>query len=131
MLGSGYGEIVHRLAPTVTAAPGAYGLIGMGAVFAGAARAPITAVLIIFEVTGDYTIVLPLMVAVVLSAGVSNLLSADTIYTLKLRRRGIDLLRARSANLLEVLTVAEAMSAVPEVLPADAPLAIVIDRLAA
>ncbi|HEX3828642.1 MAG TPA: chloride channel protein [Sporichthyaceae bacterium] len=131
MLGSGYGQMLHHLAPASTAASGAYGLIGMGAVFAGAARAPITAVLIIFEVTGDYTIVLPLMVAVVLSAGVSNLLSTDTIYTLKLRRRGIDVLRGSSANLLEILTVAEAMSEVPEALPPDAPLAIVIDRLAA
>jgi CIC family chloride channel protein len=130
MLGSGYGQIVHQLAPSVTAAPGAYGLIGMGAVFAGSARAPITAVLIIFEVTGDYTIILPLMVAVVLAAGVSNLISADTIYTLKLRRRGIDLLGPRNSNALETLTVAQAMSSAPEPLPADAPLTAVIDRLA-
>ena len=70
---------------------GAYGLIGMGAVFAGAARAPITAVVIMFELTGEYTIILPLMAAIVLATGVSHLLSPDTIYTLKLRRRGIDL----------------------------------------
>ena len=63
----------------------------MGAVFAGAARAPITAVIIMFELTGEYTIILPLMVAIVLATGVSHLLSPDTIYTLKLRRRGVDL----------------------------------------
>jgi CIC family chloride channel protein len=130
MLGSAYGQAVHQLAPGATAAAGAYGLIGMGAVFAGAARAPITAVLIIFEVTGDYTIVLPLMVAVVLATGVSARLSRDTIYTLKLRRRGIDLLRGRSANLLEVITVADAMSEVPGAVRSDAPLAVVIEQLA-
>ena len=59
-----------------------------------AARAPITAVIIIFELTGDYRIILPLMFAIALATGVSNLLSRDTIYTLKLRRRGIDLIAA-------------------------------------
>ena len=63
----------------------------MGAVFAGAARAPITAVIIMFELTGEYTIILPLMAAIVLATGVSHHLSSDTIYTLKLRRRGVDL----------------------------------------
>ncbi len=71
--------------------PGAYGLIGMGAVFAGAARAPITAVIIMFELTGEYSIILPLMAAIVLATGISHRLSRDTIYTLKLRRRGVDL----------------------------------------
>jgi CIC family chloride channel protein len=97
----------------MTAPAGAYGLVGMGAVFAGAARAPITAVLIIFELTGEYSIILPLMFAIALSAGIGNLLTRDTIYTLKLRRRGIDILRGRAASLMELLTVGEAMQAVP------------------
>ena len=88
MLGSAYGVGVHHLLPGGTGPAGAYGLVGMGAVFAGAARAPITAVIIIFELTGDYRIILPLMFAIVLAAGISNRLSRGTIYTLKLRRRG-------------------------------------------
>ena len=60
----------------------------MGAVFAAAARAPITAVLIIFELTGDYRIILPLMFAIVVATALSNAITRDTIYTLKLRRRG-------------------------------------------
>src|SRR5664280_2514900 len=83
MLGSGYGQLLHHVAPGVAGAAGAYGLIGMGAVFAGAARAPITAVIIMFELTGEYTIILPLMTAIVLATAVSRLLSHDTIYTLK------------------------------------------------
>ena len=63
----------------------------MGAVFAGAARAPITAVIIIFELTGDYRIILPLMFAIVVATALSSAVTRDTIYTLKLRRRGIDI----------------------------------------
>ncbi len=91
MLGAAFGDTAHQVAPGIAGPVGAYGLIGMGAVFAGAARAPITAVIIMFELTGEYTIILPLMTAIVLATGVSRALSHDTIYTLKLRRRGIDL----------------------------------------
>ncbi|HET6151627.1 MAG TPA: chloride channel protein [Marmoricola sp.] len=91
MLGSGFGEVAQHLAPGSAGPVGAYGLIGMGAVFAGAARAPITAVVILFELTGEYSIILPLMMAIVLATGVSHVLSSDTIYTLKLRRRGVAL----------------------------------------
>ncbi|MBS1884885.1 MAG: chloride channel protein, partial [Actinobacteria bacterium] len=93
MLGSTFGIGAHDLLPEVTAGAGAYGLVGMAAVFAAAGRAPITAVLIVFELTGDYSIILPLMLAVVVATGLSRLLSEDSIYTLKLRRRGIDIER--------------------------------------
>jgi chloride channel protein, CIC family len=129
MLGSAYGAGVHHLLPGLTAPAGAYGLVGMGAVFAGAARAPITAVIIIFELTGDYRIILPLMFAIALAAGISNLLSRDTIYTLKLRRRGIDLFRGRGANLMQLLRVADAMQPVPAAVPGETTLNEVIARL--
>lgn len=130
MLGSAYGSGMHHLFPGITAPAGTYGLIGMGAVFAAAARAPITAVIIIFELTGDYRIILPLMLAIVLASGMSRLLSPDTIYTLKLRRRGIDLMRGRSANLMQLLTVGDAMQPLPEPLPADTALNDLIELLA-
>lgn len=129
-LGTAFGLGVNEFLPTVVGSPGAYGLVGMGAVFAGAARAPITAVLVIFELTGTYAIILPLMFAVSVAAGVSHLLSRDTIYTFKLRRRGVDVIRGTSANLMEVLTVADAMQAVPPSIPRTAPLNTVIERLA-
>jgi CIC family chloride channel protein len=131
MLGSAYGMGVHHLLPGSTAPAGAYGIVGMGAVFAGATRAPITAVIIIFELTGDYRIILPLMFAIALAAGVSSRLSGDTIYTLKLRRRGIDLMRGRGANLMQLLHVREAMQPLPEPLAADTPLGVVVERIAA
>nr|WP_240757599.1 chloride channel protein [Nakamurella flava] len=91
MLGAAFGEIVQTVAPSAGGSVGAYALIGMGAVFAGAARAPITAVVILFELTGEYSIILPLMLGVVLATGVSHLVSRDTVYTRKLLRRGIDI----------------------------------------
>jgi CIC family chloride channel protein len=130
MLGTAFGDAAHLAFPHLTAPAGAYGLVGMGAFFAGAARAPITAVLIIFELTGDYSIVLPLMTAIVLATAVSGRLSKDTIYTLKLRRRGVDILRGRAANLMEVLIVSDAMGPLPPALRYDARLDEVIERLA-
>ena len=91
MTGAAFGEIVHAVAPASGGSVGAYALIGMGAVFAGAARAPITAVVILFELTGEYSIILPLMLAIVLATGISHLISDDTVYTRKLLRRGIDI----------------------------------------
>jgi CIC family chloride channel protein len=129
MLGSLTGAGAHALFGAAAAPAGAYGLVGMGAVFAAAARAPITAVIIIFELTGDYTIILPLMTAVVIAAAVSNLLTRDTIYTLKLRRRGIDVTRGRGANLMRLITVAEAMQPLPEPVSINADLAELTTRL--
>ncbi len=88
-LGSAYGAVAHGLLPGLAVAAGAYGLVGMGAVFAAAARAPITAVLVIFELTGDYSVILPLMVAVVVATTLANAITHETIYSLKLRRRGV------------------------------------------
>ena len=113
MLGAAFGEAMQVVAPGMAGPVGAYGLIGMGAVFAGSARAPITAVIIMFELTGDYSIILPLMAAIVLATGVSHALSPDTIYTLKLRRRGVDLSAPPPAG-AEVITLSGVMRAVPE-----------------
>jgi CIC family chloride channel protein len=88
-LGAGLGQLLHGAAPGLVAHPGAFGLVGMAAVFGAAARAPIAAALVVFELTGDYSIMLPLLLAVVVAVAVAGRLSGDTIYTLKLRRRGI------------------------------------------
>ncbi len=132
MLGSAYGDAVHRLLPGLTAPAGAYGIVGMGAVFAAASGAPVTAVLIIFELTGDYTIILPLMVAIVVAAMAARFLSPDTIYTLKLRRRGIDL-DARgdaAASPIAGLVTAAAMQAMPEAIPEEASLTEALEHFA-
>lgn len=109
MLGGAYGTLMHSLFPALTAGSGAYAAVGMAAVFAGAARAPVTAIVILFEMTLDYKIMLPLMLA----AGVATLLAArfepESIYTLKLVRRGIDF-GGRRVGQLRPIGVAEAMT---------------------
>jgi CIC family chloride channel protein len=121
MLGTAYGRIAHAALPGIIGPAGAYGLVGMGAVFAAAARAPITAAIIIFELTDEYRIILPLLFAISLAAGVANLFTEDTIYTLKLRRRGIDVTKRKPANLMRIISVAEAMQAPPTGLVRDLP----------
>ncbi|HEV7189177.1 MAG TPA: chloride channel protein, partial [Blastococcus sp.] len=91
MLGAAFGQTAAAVAPGPTGAAGGFALVGMAALFAGAARAPITAVLIVFELTGEYSLILPLMLAVALATGVSHLLSRESVYTAKLVRRGVDL----------------------------------------
>lgn len=91
MAGTAFGTLAHTMFPGVTESAGAYGLIGMGAALGGATGAPITAVIILFELTGEYSIILPLMAAVVMAAGTGHLLSKETIYTAKLWRRGVSL----------------------------------------
>lgn len=119
MLGEAFGLAIHSVAPALAPTPGAYALVGMGAVFAGAARTPITAVIILFELTGEYRIILPLMLAIALAAGLSRLISRDTIYTRKLLRRGIDLHEPPAARRLERLTVAAATGPLPTPLSPD------------
>lgn len=89
VLGGAFGGWVHGVAPHHTAEGGAYALVGMAAVFAASSHAPITAVLILFELTGDYRIILPLMAATVVATLVAGLLDRDSIYTAKLRARGL------------------------------------------
>jgi CIC family chloride channel protein len=110
MLGGALGTVAHTLFPSYIAPSGAYAMVGMAAVFAGAARAPFTAIIMLFEMTRNYTIILPLMIAVVISFVISRALSRETIYTLKLVRRGVDLRQLNRASPLREVTVGEAMT---------------------
>lgn len=109
MLGGGIGTIVHSLWPMSTADPGAYALVGMGAVVAAGTHAPITAILIIFELTSDYKIMLPLMISCIIATLVATRLQHASIYTMKLLRRGIDIHKGKDVNVLQSLVVREQM----------------------
>jgi len=124
-LGGAFGLLVDQIFPGATAGPGAFATVGMAAVFAGAARAPFTAILIVFEMTNDYRLMVPLMAAVIFSMIVAERLHKESIYTLKLTRRGIHLRRGRDVDVMENLTVAEAMRPAPEPVPHDLPLRMV------
>jgi CIC family chloride channel protein len=111
MLGTAFGLVLNQIFPAITTPPGAYALVGMAAVFSAGAHAPITAALILFELTGDYRIILPLMLTVVIATTLAQaLLRGESIYTLKLTRRGVRLQRGRDVDILHGVTVAEVMT---------------------
>jgi CIC family chloride channel protein len=88
MLGGTMGSVIHMLFPEITAASGAYALVGMAAMVAATTHAPVTAVLIIFEMTKEYTVILPLMITSIIAMVISSrLLKGSNIYTIKLQRR--------------------------------------------
>lgn len=109
MLGESYGKITQILMPEFAIPPGACALVGMGAVFAGASHAPISSILIMFEMTGNYKIIIPLMITCIISTVVVKHFSRESIYTLKLMRRGIDIQKIKRLDLMESIQVSEAM----------------------
>ncbi|MFQ5744424.1 MAG: chloride channel protein [Acidobacteriota bacterium] len=122
MLGNAFGQLTNQLFPQITAPSGAYALVGMSAFFSGAAHAPVTAIIILFEMTRDYHIILPLMLATVVSTLVSSVLSRESIYTLKLSRRGLRLEHGQDVDVMQGVTVGEVMTTDMDVVPLDMPL---------
>ncbi len=109
MLGGAVGTVVHGLWPQATGSPGAYALVGMGAVVGAATHAPITAILIIFELTSDYKIILPLMITCISATLLATQMQKASIYTLKLLRRGVDIHRGQTFNVLRDLACRDVM----------------------
>jgi CIC family chloride channel protein len=118
MLGGAFGQLAHLALPSITAGADAYAAVGMGAVVAGATLAPLTGVLMMFELTGSYQIVLPLLVACGTATVVVQGVLGGSIYQLGARRRGIRLGLAEPS--LRELSVAQAVDKV-EALPAEMP----------
>jgi CIC family chloride channel protein len=107
MVGGVVGTAAHHLLPLATATPGAYALVGMGAVFSGVVRTPMTSVLIIFEMTQDYAVIVPLMIANLVSLFVASLLQHEPIYEALAVQDGIHLPSAKTRQRLDQRTVAE------------------------
>jgi len=110
MFGGLMGKIFQMLTPGLVINPAAYAVVGMGALFAGTAQAPISAVIILFEMTNNYKLILPLMLAVGLSTIIYNYFSKSNIYTLKLLRRGVDIDKLVLPDIFSTLTVEKAMT---------------------
>ncbi|HWG15951.1 MAG TPA: chloride channel protein, partial [Streptosporangiaceae bacterium] len=109
--GMAFGSIAHHLFGAAAGPPALYAVVGMGAVFTSAARAPLTSLASVVEMTGDFTLTLPVMLAVAIASTVSRALSYGTIYTTKLLRRGTDIDRATPWRALQDLKVSDAMQA--------------------
>ncbi|WP_292466274.1 chloride channel protein [Methanolobus sp.] len=109
MLGGAYGSIAHSMFPAITAEPGAYAMVGMGAVFAGTSRAPLASILILFELTREYNMILPIMLACVVSNVVSSSINSESIFTEGLHSRGFTIRKGREVDIMESLLVRDAM----------------------
>jgi chloride channel protein, CIC family len=118
MLGGTVGGVAHLLLPKFTATPGAYALVGMGAAFAGIIRTPMTSVVLVFEVTRDYTIIVPLMIANLVSYFVSRKFQSETLYDGLSRQDGIHLPAAEDRTRLRRRRVSQVMRQAEEVLAA-------------
>jgi CIC family chloride channel protein len=119
-LGAGFAALLNWLGGPVALSVPAFAMVGMGAMVGGGTGAVMTAVTMIFEMTLDYSIVMPMIVAVAVSLGVRRVLSHENIYTLKLVRRGRAIPKARHANMFLVHAAREIMDRDIQVLPADA-----------
>ena len=128
MLGGAFGAAMNLVFPQLQAHPGAYALVGMGVVFTGATWAAMSGILFLFELTRDYGLILPMMIACVTSLLVARRLAPDTIYTRKLLRRGIDL-DARSPVQLTDVLVEAVMTPNPETIRADTPLRTLLSQV--
>ena len=110
MLGYFFGSFVHQYFPDITASPGAYALVAMGGLVAGTTRAPITAIIIVFELTNDYHIILPLMITCIISTILSARFSRESIYTLKLLLRNIGIKEGVETNVMDSIDVKDVYS---------------------
>jgi CIC family chloride channel protein len=118
MAGGAFGIVADGFFPGVVASPGSYALVGAAAVFGASSHAPMTAVIILFEMTDNYRIILPLMLTVVVAQLVASRLDPDSIYSIKLRRRGALAAPRAELGTLDLLLVADAMNEeVPSVAP--------------
>ncbi len=113
MTGMAFGTLAHDVFGSTVGPPALYAVVAMGGVFAAAARAPLTAIASVAEMTGNFTITPPIMLTCAIAAAVSKAISYGSVYTTKLLRRGIDIERPRPANALHTLTVADVMQPVP------------------
>ncbi|MDE1921084.1 MAG: chloride channel protein [Candidatus Omnitrophica bacterium] len=110
VLGGSFGRLASMHYGFSLAPDGAYALVGMASTFAAAARAPITSILIVFELTGSYGMILPIMVAVVTATSIAQIISKDSIYLSRLKRKGIDIKSFEESRVLEGLKVSDAMT---------------------
>ena len=127
IIGGLFGFAADTLFPTLTGPSGGYALVGMAAFLAGVVHCPITAFLLLFELTGNYYIMLPLMVSCPVSTLVAKLIREESIYTMQLLRRGVDV-RRREENLMQAFTVGQVMHRDAPTLPETASFAEIVQH---
>ena len=119
VLGGTFGVIVHQFFPMITAPAGAYAIVGMGALLAGSMQAPLTAIVMLLELTRNYQIALPLMAACSIAYLLANLLGEETVYSYTLLRKGIRLKAGKDLNILQSINAGIIMERRVQTVAAD------------
>lgn len=127
-LGGAFGLLVEMAFPGQTAHAGAFALVGMGAVVAATTHAPITAILILFELTSNYTIILPLMFACIIATVLASRLFSPSIYTIKLLKQGVRLRGSTESELMRVTKVRRLLRPFPETMLPGTPMSQVMRK---
>jgi chloride channel protein, CIC family len=129
MMGASVGSVAHSWFPLYTAGPGAYALVGMGAAFAGIVRSPLTSVIMIFEVTRDYNIIVPLMISNLIAFFISHRLQREPIYEALAHQDGVHLPTAQSRAQVGRIQVRQAMRPASAVLSPHENVAAALDHV--
>lgn len=129
-LGAAIGHAAGALVPSIEVAPGALALVGMAAVMGASARAPLTGMILIFELTGDYGLVLPLMLATGIATVTADRIDRESIYSLPLKMRGIVYQEPQDIDMMQLVRVGEIMTRQPQVIAETASLAALDTRFA-
>lgn len=110
VVGGAFGGIVHQLLPAYTARPGAYATVGIGAFLAASTHAPMTAIFLLFEMTGNYLIIIPIMISAILGTTIATSLYEDSIDTVDFTREGINIHEGREVAIMKSIKVGKAIT---------------------
>ena len=110
MIGGCFGHVANRIMPTLTADPGAYATVGIGAFLAASTHAPMTAIFLLFEMTGNYKIIIPIMLTSIIGTVVATRFKHDSIDTVDFTREGIDIHEGREAAIMKTIRVGQAIT---------------------
>ncbi len=127
--GGFFAALSLEISPGLNISQGAFAVVAMAAVFGAATRAPFTAIVFVFEITRDFNVIMPLMLATVLAALIYSALSSESIYTERLSRRGIRVGGELTVDPLRTTAVADVMNRMVDTVEPSTPLGEVADRI--
>ncbi|MDD3813387.1 MAG: chloride channel protein [Desulfocapsaceae bacterium] len=110
MIGGAFGHVANIISPTMTADPGAYATVGIGTFLAASTHAPMTAIFLLFEMTGNYMIIVPIMLTSIIATIVAKKFNEDSIDTVDFTREGIDIHEGRETAIMKSIRVGKAIT---------------------
>ena len=129
MVGGAFGNFLYHISPSLAPHPSIYAIAGMAALFAASAQAPFVAITILLEITGDYHLTAPVMACLAISYVTYNLFTRDSMYTVRLVRRGIKILRGDDIRPMKVISVQSALQPLQDTVFADTPVRVAWQKM--